>query len=126
MTAFKTVYEVTDVPAEPAGRLASMIRGHGAGESLHHIRDVTVAEDGSQLRTGKAPRAMATWRNLAIGVLRAAGYCNIATALRAPKRPRCPTPTGLTRHRERTISNQASRRRAEALTWRDRPVLRYP
>ncbi|WP_456317091.1 hypothetical protein [Streptomyces tendae] len=34
---------------------------------------MTFAEDASQLRTGSAPRAMATWRNLAIGALRRAG-----------------------------------------------------
>ncbi|MEW2049016.1 ISAs1 family transposase, partial [Streptomyces sp. NPDC005476] len=38
--------------------------------------------DASQLRTGNAPRAMATWRNLAIGALRLAGATNIAAALR--------------------------------------------
>ncbi|MFJ2110998.1 hypothetical protein ACIOEX_03575 [Streptomyces sp. NPDC087850] len=32
-------------------------------EALHHVRDTTFAEDASQLRTGNAPRAMATWRN---------------------------------------------------------------
>jgi hypothetical protein len=40
------------------------------------------AEDALQLRTGNAPRAMATWRNLAIGALRLAGATNIAAALR--------------------------------------------
>ncbi|MFE4801838.1 helicase associated domain-containing protein [Streptomyces sp. NPDC056708] len=36
----------------------------------------------SQLRIGNAPRAMATWRNLAIGALRLSGAPNIAAALR--------------------------------------------
>ncbi|MET7686021.1 ISAs1 family transposase, partial [Streptomyces sp. NPDC005423] len=36
----------------------------------------------SQLRTGNAPRAMATCRNLAIGALRLAGSTNIAADLR--------------------------------------------
>lgn len=52
---------------------------------------MTFAEDASQLRTGNAPQAMATWRNLAIGALRPTGDRNIATALRynarKPKRP---------------------------------------
>lgn len=55
---------------------------HWSVEALYHIRDVTFAEDASQLRTGNAPRAMATWRNLAIGALRAAGENNIAAGLR--------------------------------------------
>ena len=51
-------------------------------EALHHIRDVTFAEDGSQVRTGTTPRAMASLRNLAIGILQAHGHRNIAAALR--------------------------------------------
>jgi len=43
---------------------------------------VTYAEDASQVRTGNPPRAMASLRNLAIGVLRRAGLPNIAKALR--------------------------------------------
>jgi hypothetical protein len=49
---------------------------------LHWVRDVTFAEDASQLRTGTAPRAMASLRNLAIAVLHAHGDRNIAAALR--------------------------------------------
>jgi predicted transposase YbfD/YdcC len=58
--------------------LADWIRGHWAIEALHHIRDVTFAEDASQVRTGNTPRAMASLRNLAIGILRARGHRNIA------------------------------------------------
>jgi hypothetical protein len=39
---------------------------------------VTFGEDKSQVRTGTAPWAMATLRNLVIGALRLAGYANIA------------------------------------------------
>lgn len=46
--------------------------------SSHHIRDVTYAEDASTVHTGTAPRAMATFRNLAIGVLKTLGADNIA------------------------------------------------
>jgi hypothetical protein len=46
------------------------------------MRDTTFAEDASQLRTGNASRAMATWRNLAIAALRTAGVKNIAAGLR--------------------------------------------
>ncbi|MDO0933775.1 ISAs1 family transposase [Streptomyces sp. DG2A-72] len=82
--SIKTVYAVTSLTAEqatPAG-LARLIRNHWKIEALHHIRDVTLAEDASQLRTGSAPRAMATWRNLAIGALRLAGKGSIAAGLR--------------------------------------------
>jgi predicted transposase YbfD/YdcC len=79
-----TVYAVTNLTAAQAhpARLADWVRGHWSIEALHHIRDVTFAEDASQTRTGAAPRAMASLRNLAIGILRAHGDRNIAAALR--------------------------------------------
>jgi len=78
------VYAVTSLTAAQAhpARLADWIRGHWGSEALHHIRDVTFAEDASQLRTGTAPRAMASLRNLAIAILHAHGDRNIAAALR--------------------------------------------
>jgi hypothetical protein len=79
-----TVYAVTSLThaqASPA-RLADLIRGHWAIEALHHLRDVTFAEDGSQVRTGAGPSAMVCLRNLAIGVLCRAGRVNLAAALR--------------------------------------------
>jgi predicted transposase YbfD/YdcC len=79
-----TVYAVTNLTAAQASpaRLADWIRGHWGIEALHHIRDTTFAEDASQVRTGNAPRAMASLRNLAIGILHARGDRNIAAALR--------------------------------------------
>ncbi len=58
-------------------------RGHWTVENaLHWTRDVTFHEDASQLRTGNAPRAMATFRNLALNTFRLAGRANIAHARR--------------------------------------------
>jgi hypothetical protein len=68
-------------PGQPA-RLADLLRGHWGIEALHHLRDVTFAEDASQLRTGAGPHVMATLRNLVIGVLSRAGPVNLAAALR--------------------------------------------
>ncbi|MFJ4950826.1 transposase [Streptomyces sp. NPDC088760] len=67
-TTVKTVYAVTSLTAEQvtAAQLAELVRSHWKIEALHHVSDTTFAEDASQVRTGKAPRAMATWRNLAI------------------------------------------------------------
>jgi predicted transposase YbfD/YdcC len=79
-----TVYAITSLTttqASPAD-LADYIRGHWGIEALHHIRDVTYAEDASQIRTGNAPHTMASLRNLAIAILRHAGRTNIAQALR--------------------------------------------
>jgi hypothetical protein len=79
-----TVYAVTSLTASQAhpARLADWIRGHWGIEALYHLRDVTFAEDARQARTGTAPRAMASLRNLAIGILRTRGCRNLAVALR--------------------------------------------
>jgi predicted transposase YbfD/YdcC len=88
-----TVYAVTSLTHAQAGpaRLADLLRGHWAIEALHHLRDVTLAEDASQVRTGSGPHVMATLRNLVIGVLCRAGSINLAAALRRhardPRRP---------------------------------------
>jgi len=89
-----TVYAITSLPFERArpARLADLVRGHWAIENgLHYPRDVAFAEDGSQVRTGAAPHAMAALRNLVIGALCRTGPVNLAAALRHhardPSRP---------------------------------------
>lgn len=81
----ETVYAVTDLDFDditPA-RLAEVIRAHwGIENRLHWVRDVTLAEDLSQIRTGNAPAAIATLRNLAISLHRLSGADNIAAASR--------------------------------------------
>lgn len=80
-----TVYAITSLPFEQArpARLADLLRNHWAIENgLHWVRDVTFAEDASQVRTGNAPGVMAILRNLVIGVLSRAGPVNVAAALR--------------------------------------------
>ncbi|MGC4855764.1 ISAs1 family transposase [Micromonospora sp. DT4] len=82
----ESVYAVTslDVHQASPADLAAATRGHWAVEnSSHHIRDVTFAEDASTVHAGTAPRAMATLRNLAIGVLKTLGAHNIAKTTRA-------------------------------------------
>ena len=50
--------------AQPSpARLADLLRGHWTIEALQHVRDVTFAEDASQVRTGAAPTP---WRPCAI------------------------------------------------------------
>jgi predicted transposase YbfD/YdcC len=79
-----TVYAVTSLTAAQANpaRLADYVRGHWGVEALHHLRDVTFAEDALKVRTGTAPRAMASLRNLAIAILRARGDRNLAALRR--------------------------------------------
>jgi hypothetical protein len=49
---------------------------------IHWVRDVTLREDASQVRKGPKFRIMATLRNLAIGLIRQAGYTRIAATIR--------------------------------------------
>ena len=79
----EVVYLITsDRNADPAA-LAAWVRGHWEIENrLHWVRDVTYQEDKSLVRTGNAPRVMASLRSLAISLLRIDGHSNIAAANR--------------------------------------------
>lgn len=81
----EVVYGITDVRDALAGPpvLAGWARGHwGIENKIHYVRDMTFAEDASRVRTGNAPRVMATLRNVAIGLVRLAGEACIASATR--------------------------------------------
>ena len=71
----EVVYLITsDRDADPA-TLAAWTRRHWHIENkLHWVRDVTYQEDKSLVRTGNAPRVMATLRGLAISLLRMDGH----------------------------------------------------
>jgi predicted transposase YbfD/YdcC len=70
-------------PQVPARQLVRLIRAHWHSENrLHYVRDVTLGEDASQVRSGAAPQALAALRNAVLGVLRQHAYTNIAAALR--------------------------------------------
>lgn len=83
--SIEVIYLITSADhaiATPA-TLAAWVQGHWAIENaLHWVRDVTYAEDASQVRTRNSPHIMASLRNTAIGLLRLAGSENIAAALR--------------------------------------------
>ena len=81
----EVVYGVTSLRPERAtpGRLLALVRGHWQIENKSHwVRDVTFDEDRSQVRCGNIPHVMAALRNTTIGLLRWAGYTNIAAACR--------------------------------------------
>jgi predicted transposase YbfD/YdcC len=60
-----------------------VVQGHwGIENKLHWVRDVIFDEDRSSVRTGNAPRVMATLRSTAISVLRLTGTTSIARATR--------------------------------------------
>jgi len=85
----ETVWAVTSANprrASPA-RLLTASREHwGIENGLHWVRDATMGEDASKVRSASAPRALAVMRNLVISVLRLAGVTNIAQALRKTSR----------------------------------------
>jgi hypothetical protein len=81
----EVAYGITSLDAARAdpARLAALARGHWQIEDrLHWVRDVTFDEDRSQIRAGHGPQVMASLRNLAISLLRLAGYGNIARGVR--------------------------------------------
>jgi predicted transposase YbfD/YdcC len=81
----EVVYLITSASNKdaPPQRLATWVQSHwGIENRLHWVRDVTFDEDSSQVRTGQAPRVMATCRNLAISILRIDGWNNIAAGCR--------------------------------------------
>jgi predicted transposase YbfD/YdcC len=82
------VLGVTSLSAREAApeHLATYVREHWSIENkIHWVRDVTLGEDASQVRTGSRPRVMATIRNLVIGLIRQAGYTKIAATIRRIK-----------------------------------------
>src|SRR5437764_12456698 len=88
----EVVYLVTSDRAAGPAALAAWVRGHWHIENkLHWVRDVTYQEDKSLVRTGNAPRVMATLRSLAISVLRLDSHVNIAAANRHHARDPQPT-----------------------------------
>jgi predicted transposase YbfD/YdcC len=79
----EVVYLITSDRDAGAATLAAWVRGHWHIENkLHWVRDVTYQEDKSLVRTGNAPRVMASLRSLAISLLRLDGHANIAAANR--------------------------------------------
>jgi hypothetical protein len=80
----QTIYAITNMTARDASpqRIGQLARSEWGIEAVHHVRDVTFAEDASTIRTGHGPENMATLRNLAINTLRDAGHRSIAAGLR--------------------------------------------
>lgn len=85
VTREETAYAITSLSPQQADaqRSLQVWRGHwGIENRLHYVRDVTMKEDASQVRSGSAPEVMAALRNVVLGLLRQAGVTNIAAALR--------------------------------------------
>jgi predicted transposase YbfD/YdcC len=60
-----------------------VIRSHWQIEnSLHWVKDVTLGEDDSKIRTQDAPQNISTIKNIALNIFRKNNYTNIAQAKR--------------------------------------------
>jgi len=82
----EVVYLITSLspPCASPERLLDLIRGHWSLENgSHYVRDVTFAEDRSQLRTGNAPQIMAAFRNLVVTLIHRTGSSQIAATRRS-------------------------------------------
>lgn len=81
----EVVYGITSLTACEAGatRLLQITRGHWGIESgLHYRRDVTLREDRSRIRRGRAPQAVAVVNNLILGLFAHLGYASAPEARR--------------------------------------------
>lgn len=66
-----------------ATRLLELTRAHWAIENgLHRRRDVTFQEDACRMTSHRAAEVLAVCNNLALGVIRQAGWDNVAEARR--------------------------------------------
>jgi predicted transposase YbfD/YdcC len=84
-TGTETVYLIITMPAReaPPEHIAVYIRRHWSIENKsHHVRDVTLREDSSQVKTGSRPRVLVSLRNLSTGLIRQSGHHKIAATLR--------------------------------------------
>jgi hypothetical protein len=82
----EVVYGITSLStlAADVWRLLGFTRGHwGIENGLHYVRDETLGEDRCRVRRGRAPRVLASMRNVAVYLMRGAEYPSVAAAVRA-------------------------------------------
>ena len=77
-------YAVTSLEAEraDAARIGALVRGHWGIEAWHHVKDVSLGEDGCKVRCGHAPDNLAVLRALALGFLGRLGQDTVPDAIR--------------------------------------------
>jgi len=78
-------YGITSVPPmeADAARLLAVTRQHWSIENgLHYRRDVTFNEDRCRMKSHRGAEALAVCNNLALGLIRHAGWKNVADARR--------------------------------------------
>jgi len=78
-------YGITSLPPTlvDLAQIEQLWRWHWTIENCsHYIRDVSLGEDRSQVRSGNAPQALAAFRNALVTLLRHEGWAHIPNALR--------------------------------------------
>lgn len=71
-TTVEVVYGITSLSADEANaaQLLVLVRDHWKIENqLHYVRDVTLREDASRVRSGSAPHVLAALRNAIVHLL---------------------------------------------------------
>ena len=77
-----TCSEPVELKASPKTILKFPPKNWSIENGLHYVRDTAFREDHSQIRTQNAPRAMASLKNLVIGLFHFLQVTNIAKTLR--------------------------------------------
>ena len=83
-TTNKITYAITSLPLQQANadQLAAIWRAHWTIENqVHYVRDVTFAEDACHVRTGRAPQALAAFRNAVLSLFRLNRWRSIPDAI---------------------------------------------
>jgi len=83
-TIQETAFFISSLPGStPAQVFGQGIRSHWSIEnSLHYVKDVTLNEDASRIRTKQAPENISLIRNIVLNILNKNGYTNKAQASR--------------------------------------------
>lgn len=78
-------YGIVSLPRTRAGaaKVLRVRRGHwGIENGLHGVRDGTLQEDASRIRTGSGPQVMAVLRNIVVFLCKYLGHKGAASATR--------------------------------------------
>jgi len=82
-TSEETAYFISSRADGNAMLYADGVRVHWAIENaLHWVKDVTLKEDSSKIRTGNASQNISTLKNIALNIFRNNDYTNMASAIR--------------------------------------------
>jgi hypothetical protein len=84
-TSREVVYGITSVPGEVAGagEVLSLVRAHWQLENrVHWRRDVTLGEDGCQVKQGKAVQVLAALNNGVLMLMDHLGVQNVKAQMR--------------------------------------------